>query len=90
MKTVYVDDVLKVMHEYGEFVFATDTKRYSDMVDNISNLPSAHKGITNGDILCQMFPNMRYTLTDKNRVVTTIGVASSFDYDWWNSPYELQ
>ena len=44
---------------------------------------------TNGEILCSIFPYMHYTLSEKTpRVVTTIGVASSFDIDWWNSPYK--
>jgi hypothetical protein len=44
---------------------------------------------TNGEILCSIFPDMHYTLSEKTpRVVTTIGVASSFDIDWWNSPYK--
>jgi hypothetical protein len=47
------------------------------------------KGAINGDVLCSMFPNMHYTLSEKtSRVVTTIGGVSSFDVDWWNSPYK--
>lgn len=46
-------------------------------------------GMTNGEVLCILFPNMHYTLSDKSpRVVTTIGVASSFDLEWWNAPYK--
>lgn len=44
---------------------------------------------TNGEVLCMLFPNMHYTLSDISpRVVTTIGVGSSFDKDWWNAPYK--
>ena len=44
---------------------------------------------TNGEILCSIFSDMHYTLSEKtSRVVTTIGVASSFDVGWWNSPYK--
>lgn len=32
---------MKVLHEYGEFIFNTDSKKYSNMVNTISNLPSA-------------------------------------------------
>ena len=42
---------------------------------------------TNGDVIISMYPNLRYTIHG-NRIVTTIGVASSFDLDWWNAPYE--
>lgn len=51
------------------------------------------KDVTNGEVLCILFPNMRYhfTLTDKSaRVVTTIGVASSFDLDWWNASFKTE
>ena len=47
--------------------------------------------VTNGEVLCMLFPNMHYTLSDKSpRVVTTIGVASSFDIDWWNAQYKTE
>ena len=42
---------------------------------------------TNGDVLISLYPNLKYTIQN-GRVVTTIGVASSFDLDWWNSPYQ--
>lgn len=38
MKAVNVDDVLKILHKYGEYIFVTDEKRYSSMIDEISNL----------------------------------------------------
>lgn len=40
MKTVNIDDVLKILHKYGAYVFITDNKRYSEMQDEIANLPS--------------------------------------------------
>ena len=49
-----------------------------------------YKGMTNGEVLCTMFPSLHYTLSDNGRIVTTIGVASSFDKEWWDSPYEPQ
>lgn len=42
---------------------------------------------TNGDVLISLYPNLKYTIQN-GRVVTTIGVASSFDLDWWNAPYQ--
>ena len=41
MKTVYVEDVLEVLHKYGELVFATDLSKYREMQDEIANLPKA-------------------------------------------------
>lgn len=47
------------------------------------------KDATNGEALCLLFPTMHYTLLPNNsRVVTTIGIASTFDKDWWNAPYK--
>lgn len=43
--------------------------------------------MTNGEKLCIDFPNMRYTISE-HRVITTIGVAASFDLDWWNAEYK--
>lgn len=44
-------------------------------------------GTTNGDAIISLYPNLKYTIQN-GRVVTTIGVVSSFDLDWWNSPYQ--
>ena len=38
MKAVNVDEVLKILHRYGKYIFVTDEKKYSDMVDEIANL----------------------------------------------------
>lgn len=38
---------------------------------------------TNGEALCSLFPNIRYIVGDKyERIITNIGVASSFDKEW--------
>ena len=38
MKAVNVDDVLRILHKYGKYIFVTDEKRYSSMIDEIANL----------------------------------------------------
>lgn len=38
MKVINADDVLKILHKYGKYIFVTDEKKYSDMVDELSNL----------------------------------------------------
>ena len=43
--------------------------------------------MTNGEKLCIDFPKMKYALFE-HRVITTIGVATSFDLDWWNAEYK--
>lgn len=42
---------------------------------------------TNRDVLIRLYPNLKYTIQN-GRVVTTIGVAASFDFDWWKAPYK--
>ena len=45
--------------------------------------------MTNGEKLCRVFPQMKYTLQRRaRRIVTTIGICASFDLDWWNAEYE--
>lgn len=57
------------------------------MSDICSEIPSAFEGKTNGGVLISLYPNLKYTIQN-GRVVTTIGVASSFDLEWWNAPYK--
>lgn len=44
---------------------------------------------TNGEAIISLYPNLKYTIRN-GRVITTIGVASSFDLDWWNAPYKAE
>lgn len=44
------------------------------------------KNATNGDMIISLFPNLKYYVKG-DRIMTTIGVASSFDLEWWNTPY---
>ena len=41
---------------------------------------------TNGDVIISLYPNLEYTV--QNDRVKKIGVANSFDTDWWNEPYQ--
>ncbi len=66
----------------GEHVI-TETIRTIVTLDTIE-LP---ENPTNGDMLISLYPNLKYTIQN-GRVVTTIGVASSFDLEWWNTPYK--
>ena len=45
--------------------------------------------LTNGDVIVGLYPDLKYTIRD-DRVITTIGVASSFDLEWWNAPYKKE
>ena len=42
MKIVNIDEVLKVLHKYGEFIFVTDNPKYLEMENEISNLPNVY------------------------------------------------
>ena len=43
MKAVNVDDVLKILHKYGKYIFVTDEKKYSTMIDEIANLKALNQ-----------------------------------------------
>ena len=64
-----------------------DTSNYPS--NYVKNAPSAFEGMTNGEVIISLYPNLKYTI-QSGRVVTTIGVASSFDLDWWNAPYKAE
>lgn len=42
---------------------------------------------TNGSALCYLYPDLKYSIQN-GRVTTTVGVAASFDLEWWNTPYK--
>ena len=44
------------------------------------------KGITNGDIIKALFPNI-YTQRGEYDVFTTLDDCTTFTYDWWDAPY---
>ena len=56
-------------------------------IDDASTIFEISDNATNGDVLISLYPNLKYTIQN-GRVVTTIGVASSFDLDWWDAPYQ--
>lgn len=65
---------------------------YEKEIDDIENainmaiealaIPSAYKGMTNGEVIKTVFPNIPRTLEWHIQNIT--------DDDWWNSPYEPQ
>lgn len=61
----------------------------SQMENYFCDLPSAFEGMTNGEVIISLYPDLKYTIQN-GRVVTTIGVASSFDLEWWNAPYKAE
>lgn len=67
-----------------------DLDSYDDtdeFCNEVKELPSAFEGMTNGGVIISLYPDLKYTIQN-GRVITTIGVASSFDLEWWNSPYK--
>lgn len=52
----------------------------------IKAIPSAYKGMTNGEVIKAVFPNFH---TDEMSHTVWVGYdAMSFHRDWWDSPYE--
>ena len=68
--------------EFQSGIYRTECAFYMPPVT--STFP---KDATNGEAIIRAFPNLKYNIQN-GRVVTTIGVASSFDLEWWNAPYE--
>ena len=63
-----------------------------EYLKNINALPSAFEGMTNGEALKALFPNMKvHEYTEK---VVLQGIGQDFQiwgdawYVWWNSPYK--
>lgn len=69
--------------------FFKPADKVAEVIINLKTLeqqPSISVNPTNGDMILSLYPNLRYSIQN-NRIVTTIGVASSFDLEWWNTPY---
>lgn len=58
-------------------------KEYIREAQTVLTIPESP---TNGDILIALYPNLKYTIQN-GRVIMTIGIAASFDLDWWNASY---
>lgn len=56
------------------------------MLDVLERAVILPKNVTNGEVITTLYPYLRYTIQD-GRVVTTVGIATSFDLVWWNAPY---
>jgi hypothetical protein len=80
----YVDNMPSELTEDGRRMI-----RQIRVKEFIADCSSAFEGMTNGEVIISLYPNLKYTIQN-GRVVTTIGVASSFDLDWWNTPYKAE
>ena len=62
----------------------------SQMENYFCDLPSAFEGMTNGEVIQALFPNMK---TEDTSVESLIGTDIDrgyvvFNRDWWNTPYQ--
>ena len=63
---------------------------FKQILDDIPSVENkGFEGKTNGGVIISLYPDLKYTIQN-GRVVTTIGVASSFDLEWWNAPYKAE
>lgn len=76
--------LIDIPQERYERLDYVDSLALKEIIKNSTILPDK---LTNGAVICMLYPNLKYIIQN-DRVVTTIGVASSFDLDWWNTPYE--
>ena len=73
MKAVNVDDVLKILHSYGSFIFVTDEQKYTDMEYKIANLPSVTPTERTGHWIVSpngMFANCSYCSHHEEKEIT--------------------
>ena len=50
-------------------------------------IPSAYKGMTNGEVIKTIFPEVFVTDIRDKSIILVIGTNDS---DWWNNPYKPQ
>lgn len=83
-------DFEKIFERYGYQMSPEEVSAIKEAIERNKVAISAlkgFKGMTNGGMIISLYPNLKYTIQN-GRVVITIGVASSFDLDWWNAPYK--
>ncbi len=69
--------------EFGAWLHRRDMNIKAQALESQRWIP---KNATNGDMIISLYPNLKYYVNG-DRMMTTIGVASSFDLEWWNAPY---
>lgn len=66
--------------------FTNEYELYQDDVNLICKIPSAFKGMTNGEVIQAVFGVM--VLTVKDGKVWVEKIYFPFDEVWWNAPYK--
>lgn len=92
MKAVNVDDVLKILHKYGKYIFVTDEKRYSSMVDEIANLKplpqetvtefTGYKGLKNWTPISEGLPKEGETVIASTKYGVYPEAKYTKEYGW--------
>lgn len=78
---------LKAMKKHIEpYMSVVGVTAYDMAIQALEQTTWIPKNATNGDMIISLYSNLKYYVKG-DRVMTTIGVASSFDLDWWNAPY---
>ena len=70
-----------------------DLDSYDDtdtFCDEINEIPSAFEGMTNGEVIQTLFPNVEVSDTSYRTLVSTDldGGYVPIRSDWWNAPYK--
>ena len=80
-----------IAHREYDYTNATEYLR-----NRIRAIPSAepYKGMTNGEVIQAVFPNVKIRWITKAQIGITYEdnqyVITNYELDWWNSPYEPQ
>ena len=71
------------IHLDVDFANSFDPHTLNEVRNLTENLPSAFEGMTNGEIIKALFPNVGI-VHDLNYLLRTM----QFTDDWWDSPYK--
>ena len=78
MKAVNADDVLKILHKYGKYIFVTDEKRYSSMVDEIASIKALEQEKKTGHWINakvgKLFPSNDFKCSECGNILDFDGV----------------
>lgn len=89
MRLVDKDKLLHQGYDYVVDGIAYDSCNKSMDIEDIPTVKAIPilDGVTNGDMIKAMFPNM-YSEECEYDIFTTLDGDTRFTYDWWDSPYK--
>ena len=90
-KLISEQKVLKIIDNLKANFTCYDSVTLDEVASHVKAIPSAYKGMTNGEVLKAVFPNIDFCGNEfHGLMLVDMEDIASFELDWWNSPYEPQ